>query len=362
MLHIIFLILKVIGILILAVLGLLLLILCLVAFVPIRYRADAGKDAQIYAKAHIHWLLHLVSVRISYGKNGVRIGFCIFGRDLLSRQESEGTFFDESPDDKDESPDDKDEAPRKSAEDREEESDDSGTGPDFTAEVIQQSPPAYIQEELKTDDGPGQPAIEEVPEELQIDAANEEPSEELQPASERDPSVTDKSDPKPKIPLKQRLSAAAGKVNAVKRKIKASVRGIRRSLSNIRNTAHKLKRRLDRFLDFWNANATQSSIRHVLKEVKYILRHIRPRKFEGDVRFGFEDPATTGKILGYLSVLSGFTGNRFTAEADFEQTCFEGEAYLTGHIRLCHIIRAGIVLLLDKNIWKTLKAFKKLTR
>ena len=102
MLHILFIILKILGILLLVILGLLFLCLMAVLFVPIRYRGNGSyhsiKDFGVHL--HIHWLLHAVSLRIAY-ENGLRyavklFGFRIFGseseeKDTESGRVREGT-------------------------------------------------------------------------------------------------------------------------------------------------------------------------------------------------------------------------------------------------------------------------------
>lgn len=69
MLHILFLILKIIGIILLLILGITLTIIAVILFVPIRYRAkvetaDGVKDLRVEAK--VTWLLHLISARVVY--------------------------------------------------------------------------------------------------------------------------------------------------------------------------------------------------------------------------------------------------------------------------------------------------------
>lgn len=69
MLHILFLILKIIGIILLVILGITLALIGVVLFVPIRYRmktetTNGMKDLKTEAKAN--WLLHLISAHITY--------------------------------------------------------------------------------------------------------------------------------------------------------------------------------------------------------------------------------------------------------------------------------------------------------
>ena len=69
MLHILFLILKIIGIILLVILGITLTLIGVVLFVPIRYQmktetTNGMKGLRTEAKAH--WLLHLISAHITY--------------------------------------------------------------------------------------------------------------------------------------------------------------------------------------------------------------------------------------------------------------------------------------------------------
>ena len=71
MLHILLLILKIIGIILGSLLGILLLCLILALFVPVRYRADAGRtegegNPPVEFSAKITWLLHFINIRLEY--------------------------------------------------------------------------------------------------------------------------------------------------------------------------------------------------------------------------------------------------------------------------------------------------------
>jgi len=66
--EIVWLILKITGIILLAVLGIILCLLLLVLFVPIRYRAELEKKSEILIKADISWLLRMLRVDIFYKK------------------------------------------------------------------------------------------------------------------------------------------------------------------------------------------------------------------------------------------------------------------------------------------------------
>ena len=96
MLHIVFLILKIILFLILAVLGLLLAIALAVLLVPIRYRAEASLHGEIHARGRISWLFRLISLSFSYqnrpegDEEGLKTEVRLLGFRLFKRKEEKG--------------------------------------------------------------------------------------------------------------------------------------------------------------------------------------------------------------------------------------------------------------------------------
>ena len=94
----------------------------------------------------------------------------------------------------------------------------------------------------------------------------------------------------------------------------------------------------------------QKAVRLLISRVKYLLHHLRFRKFEVRLAFGFEDPATVGRMLAVLSLFYPLYGECFTITPVFDHTLFEGEIALKGHVRLIHILIAGIQLMMNKKI------------
>lgn len=90
MLHVLFLILKIIGIILAVLLGLILLLLLLVLFVPVRYRAyGIKKGGECRAEAKLSWLLHLISIPISYQNGELSARLRILGFPVLNLLEEE---------------------------------------------------------------------------------------------------------------------------------------------------------------------------------------------------------------------------------------------------------------------------------
>ena len=85
-LHIVFMILKIIGILLLVLVGILLLGVLAVLFCPVRYQARGYRDKEHYGgKAGVSWLFHLIFFTVWYDSGEDRAGYeiRIFGIPVL---------------------------------------------------------------------------------------------------------------------------------------------------------------------------------------------------------------------------------------------------------------------------------------
>ena len=71
MLSVLFIILKIIGIVLLAIVILLLLLFFCILFVPARYRITGSYEETFVCKAKITWLLHFIVVKINVEKETV---------------------------------------------------------------------------------------------------------------------------------------------------------------------------------------------------------------------------------------------------------------------------------------------------
>ena len=84
MLQILFLIIKIIGIILAALLGLALLILLLVLFVPVRYRAYGIRSSrECRAEGRVSWLLRLLSIPFSFQDGELEIKVKLLGFTIL---------------------------------------------------------------------------------------------------------------------------------------------------------------------------------------------------------------------------------------------------------------------------------------
>ena len=92
-------------------------------------------------------------------------------------------------------------------------------------------------------------------------------------------------------------------------------------------------------------------IGHLLKELRYVIKHLRPKKVKADVTFSTGDPARTGQILGILCMFPVMYSYDMHIVPDFVEEHFyvKGTLELKGQVRLIYFMIVAIRLLKDKN-------------
>lgn len=118
----------------------------------------------------------------------------------------------------------------------------------------------------------------------------------------------------------------------------------------------------DRVEEFVKDETHKAAFRKAKKVFFVFVKKWMPKKFQGYVEYGFDDPYYTGKILAWLAIVYPFFGKWFQVVPDFEKTALKGELYLKGHIRMNHLAAAAIKLAADRNIRSTGKEVLRLIK
>jgi len=95
--------------------------------------------------------------------------------------------------------------------------------------------------------------------------------------------------------------------------------------------------------------------------IKKVLKHILPQEFRVRFSYGFDNPANTGILCGFIALFSTYY-SRYDIYLDpiFDQEILEGELFLKGRL-FCFVITYYILqLVLSKTFRKTIKEAKKI--
>ena len=307
LLHILLLILKIIGILLLVILGLIVLLLCTVLFVPFRYKASgsgSGSLASILGEIKFSWLLRFVSGHVKYHDKQItwQVRVAWF---LLNKPPEE-----------------------------------NGTLPEET----------LLEGSLPKDPFSDTP----LPEKPLVEATESKDSMEIARAAEiSEAARTEES------------SGAGEKTDdGIFKKIctgiKAFLQKIKYTFQRFCDNIETLLKTKDRVEEFITDGIHQAAFGRGMKELKRLLKFLKPKRFYLNIHYGFDDPAFTGKILGGFSILYPFVGkNTMNIRPDFEDEVYEGDFMLKGKIRMIYFVVIAWNLFWDKNIRTTYKHVKK---
>lgn len=321
-------ILKVIGWILLGILGLILLTVLTVLLVPIRYRADGVWKEEKYIRGRVTWLLHLLSIRVTYEKElllEVRVaGFLIYPKKERSgkrKKAASGADAEEGVGDADADTNVLDA--------------DGAKMPSADVKTLGESAPA-----AGTTDEPQTQTVAEASEPQSAD-----PNEAS--ASEADAQATD-SDAAPEHSAGSFFEKLSGKLSQVTDRL----RGMQQKTDRLKQQTAYYKR-------IWDQPQTRQAIRIGFYELGEIIRHVLPRKLEVFGIVGTGDPASTGQIMAIQGMLYPWHKGNIRLEPDFEEKYIEGELHLKGRIRLGTLGICGLRILLNKNVRRLIRILRK---
>jgi len=343
LLHILFIILKILGILLLVILGLLLLCLLAVLFVPIRYRGAGSyhsiKDFGVHL--HIHWLLHAVSLRIAY-ENGLRytvklFGFRIFGgeseeKDTESGRVREGTQAAEP-----------DELEFVNAQEKTEDDDLDTSELILRAEEASEKTDAAIEKAEET-----ARLLEEA---VKRRGAQRE-AEMSQAVKNAGASETEGETYRAKNELKSNSSQEKREsfLHRIISWFKQKWSALRQSLSKLLTRINNLEHKRQSVLAFIENEENQKSFRLIKRQLMRVLRHIFPRKLSGQVTFGVEDPYLMGQILSLAAFLYPVYGKKIDLTPVMDANALDGELSFRGRVQIGVLALMALRIWMDKNV------------
>lgn len=301
MLHIILGILKMIGIILLILLGVLVGLLLLMLFFPFVYQADIKKDTDIYGRAKVSWLFHLVAFYVYYEETLVRIKLRIFGIPFHLGKEKK-----EKPE--------REKKVRKKA-----------------------------KKEMKQDKKPKEPIELKEPESIEEAISQKEAISNKKSTSQEEP-VTVKD---PKISIFTKIKNAV--CNFI-RNLMDKIRNIKYTCLKIYDKIKELKHRADEVIGFFKDEDNKKAFIFIKNEFKGILNHIKPKKFLLKLTYGTGDPESTGYILAGIGIAYPIFKNSCQIVPDFENKVLEGSVFLKGRIQLFVLLWTAFKLYRDKNI------------
>ena len=118
--------------------------------------------------------------------------------------------------------------------------------------------------------------------------------------------------------------------------------------------------KISSIIDFIRNRENSKVLSYLKDKAIWLLKKLSPKKINGFVRFGFEDPSYTGMVTGIISMFPIAYQEKFSVIPNFMEKELEADVFVSGYIRLWPIIDLGIELYRDKNIRRCKRNFDKL--
>ena len=285
---IVLLILKIIGILLLVLIGLILLVLVLVVFCPVTYRINAAYETEIDAKVKVGWLFYLITVTFSYQKEKQKCILRIFGIPIMDFLKPR---------------------PKKNKQPKEAKKAKKSVKPDPKPE------PPKAAKRAEKEPEPTEDALEQ----------------EIQEEQEEKLKFTER-------------------IKKLYEQLKQTILTLIQKVKDIYQKGLDLKKKADAWITVLGREQTKNGIDKAKGHIISLLLHILPRKWKAYVKLGFDDPAVTGKIMGYYWMFIGLWGEHLICVPDFEHKVLEATLTAKGHIRGIKFIYIAWKVLFDKDL------------
>lgn len=316
-------ILKILGLVIISLLALVLLLILLILFMPIFYNIKVLYQTSIKGEVKVSWLPFVL--HISYDED-LHYYLKLFSKviyDSLDTEEEVESSLDIQEVDTEEK------ETSKSTEFPVEECEDKSEIKELKVEVskTEYSQGKQFQDEIKIDEKP-------------------------KASSKLKEKKTEKSQTE-----KTKKEYKSDKKN--KTIVHTLIEGIEERLASFKAFLENVSDKKDKVTRILQSRKNKALLTFLWKKTKAILKCLAPKKYKGHIEFGFEDPATTGNALVYISLLYPWLGKDISVTPDFEEENMDIYLDMKGHFGLYYVLYWLISLFVNKDFRALVDAYRK---
>jgi|GEM_PF-1311167 len=316
-------ILKTIGIVLLWIIAIAVILLALILFVPVRYKACGEWHESYKINACVSWLFHLVHFGVHFDGSGLTYKLRIAGIPVFS---------------------------------------DQGSGRKHSRKHVR--PHRKRQSSENAGFSQDDPLLQERAEEEKYDFEDDlqkydEDTEDTEDTE--NPGSTDQAaiQDRQKGKARNRLMDFLHRIRSFMKQLPEKLRHFGESVKHAGAKLKHLWRQKEKWEDFFASETFHRALESAKKYILILLKRIRPRKIEITAHYGFEDPSSTGKVYGILSIVRTYLPGKYSITPDFSEKCLEGDFLLAGRIIMIQIIPPVWHLYRDKNIRRCYHKFRK---
>ncbi|GKX29562.1 hypothetical protein SH1V18_20420 [Vallitalea longa] len=320
----------------------LIMVLCIltVLFVPIRYRVEGEKYDAIKLDVRVSFLLHIFSFKY-HMEDETNTSFKIFGKDILKKKKNKKAKKTHR----------KDRSPKKHAKDKNNEDvENNNENINYSANITDEETKCSIDIDQKVKKTINQEESKKDSDKIRAESQIEEEA--------------DNNTIENKIKSSDRVNSKSEKHNRKKSNKKNKMEQHKKEhkkqhkKDKSANGKKNIKQVLNTIKDFIKNEENRAVIKMIKDKILKMIKHILPKKFMAKMIIGTGDPASTGYVVGAVSILYTVTGNKLKVVPDFTEKIFQGCFYGKGKIYLIVLLKNTLSIILDKRVRKLYKAYK----
>ena len=310
MLSIIFLILKIVGIIFLFVIAFFLLLIVSVLFVPLRYHSTGYYRQEYVVKANISWLMHIITIKLmAKSKENLLLDIKLFGFTIWSNHKRISNQ-------------------RKKKKKK--------TNRNIESEIERET----FDQEIK----PITPYNKKI-ESLQNTMTDTEHTERVS-----DETIEEKSLPKRKKGKKRLFFSIRAQFIRMNTFVKKITVNIKYSFSRFCDKIIHIKNNISYYYEIIQSDAFKNSFEKCKKRLLKMINDIRPTRFRLNIRFAKSDqPELVGQVMGVWGMLYPLHHGKVQLETSFEEDYFDADYEIKGHILGCVYIKTMLICFFDRD-------------
>lgn len=304
--------LKLLGVVLLTLVVIFIILILIILLVPIKYRFNGEKSTRLYANLEITWFLKLVYFRYKISDTCKMSILKIFGKPFYKNR----TVFETT----------------------------NNTTP--SQEAPEHDKPLETQPEI------------EPKKDLTQTLDNKTQSKET-----KQPQVNQENlKPENETKLSE-INKAEEKEIKVDKEIEQEVKEKAEEIEDEIEEEIEEKPVIKKLEELLNYPDRDKIINLTLKLIHNLCKVLKPQKVQANIVVGTDDPALTGFILAWSSILTLYFGNNFKVEGNFDRVALDGKLAIMGKFKIGSILHYLLSYVLKRPIriiiWRYLKNRRK---
>lgn len=141
------------------------------------------------------------------------------------------------------------------------------------------------------------------------------------------------------------------KKRTIVQKIQRKIRELKRSFMRWRKSFQSKKELVAYYLDLLGQEDTKYCLNKIKKIIFKMLKHVKPKKLQMNLRIGFEDnPYLMGQVCSVYGILYPIYSSHVKLITYYDQEILDGDLFIKGRMQMIVFLYLTFIAIIDKKI------------